>query len=314
MIERNYDNIPEELKKLKQWVCWKAEKVVKPDGTEKYEKRLVNPYTGKWAKVNEPRDWAFFSIAKKTMEKYNYDGLSICLTDIKGEYIRNDIFCIDLDKVLLVPQTTSFKVFEASKIYDMFKGKTYIEYSMSGSGLHILGIGNLEENCRYRKNEVEMYDSKRFMSLTGVGTPDSTEVLGNLENELREANLKYVGKVEPVQDKVRRGDLTESDAELIAKIRKSRQAQLFSDYFDRGIGNGDHSSQDFSFCIMLAFWTRNNPAQMDSIFRQSALMRPKWDRMHGSQTYGNKTINNAIAKNGATREENYGQKNRNKKS
>ena len=27
----------------------------------------------------------------------------------------------------------------------MFKGKTYIEYSMSGSGLHILGIGNLGE-------------------------------------------------------------------------------------------------------------------------------------------------------------------------
>ena len=51
---------------------------------------------------------------------------------------------------------------------------------------------------------------------------------------------------------------------------------------------------------------------MDSIFRQSALMRPKWDRMHGSQTYGNKTINNAILKNGATREESRAEKNKNK--
>ena len=48
MIERNYDNIPKELKGLKQWVCWKAEKEVLPDGSEHYVKRLVNPYNGKW--------------------------------------------------------------------------------------------------------------------------------------------------------------------------------------------------------------------------------------------------------------------------
>lgn len=33
---------------------------------------------------------------------------------------------------------------------------------------------------------------------------------------------------------------------------------------------------------------------MDRLFRQSGLMRDKWDERHGADTYGNFTINNAI--------------------
>ena len=303
MIERNYDNIPKELKGLKQWVCWKAEKVTKPDGTEKYEKRLVNPYNGKWARVNEPRDWAFFSIAKKTMEKYNYDGLSICLTNIKGEHIRNDIFCIDLDKVLFEQQTTDFNHFESSKIYEMFKGKTYIEYSMSGKGLHILGYGNFVEPYKKRKDVIEMYDKARFMSLTGVKTPDSTDSLENLEEDVRKANKLYIGDVEPVKEKVIRGDLFETDAELIEKIRKSKHGKKFSELFDYGGVSGDDSVDDFNLCLNLAFWTRCNESAMDRIFRQSALMRRKWDRPQTGGTYGSVTIANACQISNAQRYE-----------
>lgn len=302
MIERNYDNIPKELKGLKQWVCWKAVKEIEADGSEHYAKKLVNPYTGKWAKVNEPQDWAFFSIAKKTMEKYNYDELSICLTNIQGEHIRNDIFCIDLDKVLFEPQTTDFNHFESSKIYEIFKGKTYIEYSMSGKGLHILGYGNFVEPYKKRKDVIEMYDKARFMSLTGVKTPDSTDSLGELEYELRTANEKYIGKPEVFDSsKVNRGTISETDSELIEKIRNSKQGAKFSDLFDRGDINGDESASDFALCRILAFWTGNNESRMYSIFRQSALMRPKWDKIHGNQTYGQLTIRNAIAKGSITR-------------
>lgn len=301
MIERNYDNIPKELKGLKQWVCWKAEKEILKDGSEHYVKRLVNPYNGKWARVNEPRDWAFFSIAKKTMEKYNYDGLSICLTNIQGEHIRNDIFAIDLDKVLLEPQTTEFSHFESSKIYEMFKGKTYIEYSMSGKGFHILGVGNLEPGSRKRKGEIEMYDCSRFMSLTGAKTPDSANTIQDTQNELRKANKEYIGEVQPINVRVERGEISESDAELIEKIRKSKQGKLFSELFDCGCVSGDDSSDDFRLCLILAFWTRNNESRMDTIFRQSALMRQKWDRQQSGSTYGRITIRNAIANSNATR-------------
>lgn len=301
MIERNYDNIPKELKGLKQWVCWKAEKEIDKEGLEHYSKRLINPYNGKWAKVSEPRDWAFFSIAKKTMEKYSYDGVALCLTNIKGEHIRNDIFCIDLDKVLYEPQSIDFTQFESSKIYEIFKDKTYIEYSMSGKGLHILGYGNLENNSRKRKDSIEMYDCGRFMSLTGVKTPGSTNTLQNVQDILRTANKEFVGAVEPISIKVERGAISETDAELIDKIRNSKQGSKFSDLFDRGCITGDESADDFALCRILAFWTRNDASRIDAIFRLSALMRPKWDKVHGSQTYGQLTISNAIAKGSTTR-------------
>jgi hypothetical protein len=46
----------------------------------------------------------------------------------------------------------------------------------------------------------------------------------------------------------------------------------------------------------LAFWTRKNAAQMDRLFRQSKLMRPKWDDRRRDSTWGADVIAEAIAK------------------
>ena len=48
-------------------------------------------------------------------------------------------------------------------------------------------------------------------------------------------------------------------------------------------------------CGNLAFWTEANPDKMDELFRQSGLFRPKWDQRHGSNTYGQMTIEKALA-------------------
>ena len=45
---------------------------------------------------------------------------------------------------------------------------------------------------------------------------------------------------------------------------------------------------------MLAFYTGKDAAQMDGLFRQSGLMRPKWDRPQSGTTYGEITIQEAI--------------------
>jgi hypothetical protein len=57
---------------------------------------------------------------------------------------------------------------------------------------------------------------------------------------------------------------------------------------------GDHSSVDLALCSRLAFFTNRNAQQMDDLFRLSCLMRPKWDELRGSYTYGNITIQKAI--------------------
>lgn len=52
-----------------------------------------------------------------------------------------------------------------------------------------------------------------------------------------------------------------------------------------------------ALCSLLAFWTGGDPQQMDRLFRDSDLMRPKWDEQHyaDGSTYGEKTIERAIA-------------------
>jgi hypothetical protein len=59
---------------------------------------------------------------------------------------------------------------------------------------------------------------------------------------------------------------------------------------------GDHSRADLALCAELAIWTKKDAAWMDRLFRQSALMRPKWDEARGTHTYGQRTIGKALSR------------------
>ena len=52
-----------------------------------------------------------------------------------------------------------------------------------------------------------------------------------------------------------------------------------------------------ALCALLAFWTGGDHARVDSLFRQSGLLRPKWDEVHyaDGRTYGEVTVARAIA-------------------
>jgi len=50
-----------------------------------------------------------------------------------------------------------------------------------------------------------------------------------------------------------------------------------------------------ALCSHLAFWTGRNAEKIDSLFRQSGLMKEKWDRRQSGTTYGTLTIQRAIA-------------------
>lgn len=61
-------------------------------------------------------------------------------------------------------------------------------------------------------------------------------------------------------------------------------------------GKPDQSGADQSLINLLAFWTGKDDARMDRLFRQSGLMRPKWDERRTNGTYGSETIDEAIQK------------------
>jgi hypothetical protein len=91
-----------------------------------------------------------------------------------------------------------------------------------------------------------------------------------------------------------------TDEEILGKIRGAANAPKFVDLYDDGNikthHTGDASGADLGLMGMLAFYTQD-PAQLDRLFRRSALMRPKWDEKHSrdGKTYGQMTIDKALA-------------------
>lgn len=303
-LNRQYRQVPEELKKLKRWVCFKIE-----NRNGENTKIPVNSVFGTNASCSNDMTWSTFKMAVNGCAKYECDGL--------GFMLGNGIFGVDLDdsswKKYKKGEIT-IEDYEAQKyIFDNLKEEfvaglnSYTEYSPSGKGIHIICYGKLPEGRR-RKGNVEMYENGRFFTFTG----DSINCVPIQErtSEIIPLWEKYVddGKeIKPLKkfEEIEKPGFEMDDEELIKKILKSSQGAKFqtlfdgdySSYVNQYTGEPDHSSADHALCSILAFWTGNNIEQMDRIFRNSGLMRDKWDEFRGAQKYGEKTLLRAISSN-----------------
>jgi primase-polymerase (primpol)-like protein len=88
------------------------------------------------------------------------------------------------------------------------------------------------------------------------------------------------------------------DGDLLQKAKTAANGEKFEQLW-RGSTSGyeSHSEADMALCSLLAFWTGGDERQVDRLFRDSGLMREKWDEVHfaDGSTYGEKTIERAIA-------------------
>lgn len=88
-----------------------------------------------------------------------------------------------------------------------------------------------------------------------------------------------------------RGGATLDDHELLDLARKSENGARFERLWAGNIDDyrNDQSAADLALCTMLAFWTQKDEARIDHLFRQSGLMRQKWER----DEYRERTIRRA---------------------
>ena len=87
-----------------------------------------------------------------------------------------------------------------------------------------------------------------------------------------------------------------NDQTFVKKAMQAKGGDIFSDLWAGGLaGYKSHSEADIALCNALAWWTNGDAERVDSLFRQSGLMRKKWDRQQSGSTYGAITIHNAIA-------------------
>ncbi len=286
-LQEKYKKVPIDLKKLKRWVCFNEKKIP------------INAINGKSAKCDDPMTWSNFNIAIMGCEKYQLKGIGFMLGD--------GIFGVDLDNH---PNKTTGELElsreEFKKLADEFIGTldSYSEASMSGEGVHIICAGKLPGTKR-KTTCVEMYDGGRYFAFTGNVLHEKN--VENREQEIIPLYEKYIGYEEetPEEEFVReKSDLDLSEQEIIDKAINSKGGEIFKLLYEGDIQGayelcGDwkddsHSSADQAFCNRLAFWCNGDIQKMDNIFRNSGLMRDKWDEKRGKDTYGNITLNTAL--------------------
>lgn len=282
-----YEKIPAELKSLKQWglfkLIWKEER-------EKYTKIPIDPYTGHDGRSNDPSTWADFDTALKAMQDLGMDGL--------GFYFTPPYVGIDVDHIEQELDRWKRGDKDDNEVQHFLTiTKSYAETSISGTGLHIIVKGTIPGDRR-RKGNVEMYTSGRFFAMTGelIGSYDEiNEPEPKLMQLLYDRYLKTDNVVQMPNSAIPQlNDLSES--EVITRAESSRTGQRFKLFMKGGWERfyPTQSEADLAFANDLAFWTGRDFAKMDSIFRGSSLMRPKWDERHGKTTYGVATLNKAI--------------------
>ena len=118
-------------------------------------------------------------------------------------------------------------------------------------------------------------------------------------NANQEALDRLVTKLRPPTQpqSLPRGERNPDDNRLIDKMLESQNGLKILDLLNGKIdGYGSQSEADLALCNHLAFWTGKNERQINSIFRQSGLMRDKWDEKHfgDGRSYGGATIQKAI--------------------
>lgn len=308
-LEEKYSRIPQEIKQIKRWVCYRIE--VRED---KKTKVPYNSVSGQWARTNDPSTWSSFRIAIMGCAKYGFDGIGFVL----GKDTESDqtYFGVDLDNHPgpdgeYPMNHEKFMAFASEFIRTL---KSYAEYSPSGKGFHIICKGTLPEGAKRKAGvAVEMYDKGRFFTMTGDTVNNYS--INERTNEVVSLWEKYLKPTTPVEaETVNDGAIVFgenfkkstietshnlSDDELIERIRNSREGAEFDSLFSGDISgyDNDHSAADLALCTKLAFWTGCNKAQMDRIFRKSGLMREKWNKLRGQDTYGEITLNKAISGN-----------------
>ena len=262
------ENIPEELKALPRWVCYA--------GRDKLPK---NPRTGGNAMSNNPTTWSDFETACRACDQYHFDGLGFMFAPpyfgVDLDHCTDDVdFCDEFVETL----------------------QSYAEYSVSGTGVHIICRGTLPAGARRRGN-VEMYSQGRYFICTGnVYNSRYTEVVDCTES-VKVLHGKYLPSETPRVEQRRITPVDMEDQEVIDKARNCRSGQLFNMLYsgDWHCVYRSQSEADLALCNQLAFWTQKNEAQMDRIFRSSGLMRDKWDSKRSGTTYGAITIGKACA-------------------
>jgi putative DNA primase/helicase len=288
-------NFPSKLRKLPQWVVWRYEQKEGRDRKDKVPYKSND--TRVHADTTRPDTWSSFTEAVYAYEhEEDIAGIGFVLKK------ENGVVGIDLDHCRDL-ETGELEAWARQALDHL---DTYCEVSPSGSGVHAFVYGDIPKALK--RDGYEFYCEGRFLTVTG-------EVL-SLHDSAMEREIPLLQLYEKVLGtKVDKSDLGLSsevkvntrkelpvdqlaDPDIFGRIKKSKQAPEFGVLWTgkwKEAGYTSQSEADMRLTQILAWWLGGNEPRMNQWFKRSKLYRPKWDEDRGGQTYGQITINKAIA-------------------
>jgi P4 family phage/plasmid primase-like protien len=286
MAEKNND-LMLELKEMHIWMLWEW-----APGKDGHRTKKPFAANGRACSTDEKYSsrWVTYAEAVDAMKKFPGRAAGV------GFKIPSGYFFLDIDeKGLEDPYVQTH----------LRRFVSYAETSVSGNGTHIYGKYDLSQIPTYIKketdkktgeikerlcldrqfymknphNKTELYLgglTNRFAVYTGDAVNDkplkecTQAILTTLDKDMRrKQRKKYSAK----------RDGNEQAFRIIEALRGQKNGAKFSRLFDSGDISeygGDDSAADCALCAMIAFRTGDDPALIEEIFNQSALVRDKW--------------------------------------
>jgi len=284
-----YPYVPAELKARHQWVVWRQE--------TRDDKPTKVPYQvkGHKAQTNNPQTWTDYQSVCNHRDAFSGIGFVFSV---------DDPYCgIDLDNCL---DTHGKLKAWAEPIVDKLKPFAYGEVSPSGKGIKFWTRATLPEGIKHKvyivngADAIEAYDRRRYFTVTRRGKGQIRDGQDAIDWLVKQCLMSQSAK-----DSMQAAPLSAvptsnlSIDEVVKRIRESKQCRKFDALMQGNTTRyGSQSEADCGLCGIIAFWTQD-PTVIDAIFRQSRLMRPKWDTRHYAtgETYGQHTIAKALSGN-----------------
>lgn len=291
------ERVPGELLRWPQWVAYAIEaRAGKPTKVPK------NPHTGGNAMADNPSTWGTFGEAVALAIRRRLRGVGFELGTGGTRIVGLDFdHCRDAHTGQITPEVQRWIRWIDS----------YTEVTQSRQGVRIFALGNLPPEGR-KHGDIEMYQggpgAGRFLTVTGWHLEGTPCELCERASELAQMHEAIFTR-RPAAPRARQSpkgygpQRTDAghmdDAELLKRMGESRVGTkilaLFAGHW-RQMGYKTHSEADLALCGYLAYWTQNDAGAIDQLFRQSGLMRAKWDDVHRGDkaTYGAMTIARAL--------------------
>ncbi|MCA9137858.1 MAG: PriCT-2 domain-containing protein, partial [Planctomycetales bacterium] len=226
----NVEGIPDELKQVDRWVCWKWYRK-----GSKWSKMPLQA-TLKAASSTDPTTWTSFETVVQAIKKWpQIAGIGFVLGDGFAGIDLDKCYDPDADEADEIIHTVTEKI------------SSYTEISPSKTGVKILVKGNKPKGGTQSgsdaKYDVECYDHGRFFTITGSRWPETVAEVNERTDELAWFHETYVdpGAKDREQKSTNWDPFPTSSADDIEKAREALQhisssyAENYSDWIKVGI-------------------------------------------------------------------------------